>query len=154
MNIERARLLFDRDGEQVVESFRIGWRLESLLRHEDRDVWNAVATLARSIAAQGHRGLRLEKIACNVCAEAPRDRDDRRAIGHPGIRVVDNKGASRGKGPGNQLLLPPLRLPVVSQGVLADQVVGGGKALAVKGRLAGRGQPDQDYALHVSIARG
>jgi hypothetical protein len=32
--------------------------------------------------------------------------------------------------------------------------VGGGKAFAVKGRLAGRGQPDQDYALHVSIARG
>ena len=39
-------------------------------------------------------------------------------------------------------------------GLLADQIVGGGKALAVKGRLAGRGQPDQDYALHVSIARG
>jgi hypothetical protein len=29
-----------------------------------------------------------------------------------------------------------------------------GKAFTVEGRLAGRGQPDQDYALHVSIARG
>jgi hypothetical protein len=76
------------------------------------------------------------------------------AIRHPGIRVVDNKGAARREGIGDQLLMPPLRLPVVAYGVLADQVVGVGKAFAVEGRLAGRGQPDQDYALHVSIARG
>jgi hypothetical protein len=50
MHLERARFLFDDDSEQVVESLGICWRLESLLRHEDRDVWNAVATLARSIA--------------------------------------------------------------------------------------------------------
>jgi len=154
MHLERARLLFDDDSEQVVESLGICWRLESLLRHEDRDVWNAVATLARSIAPQGDRGLRRKEVACNVCAEAPRDRDDRGAICHPGIGVVDNKRAARGEGIGDQLLLPSLRLPVVAYGVLADQVVGVGKAFAVEGRLAGRGQPDQDYALHVSIARG
>jgi len=154
MHIERARLLFDDDGEQVVESFRIGRGLESLLRHEDRDVWNTLAALARSIAPHGSGRLRQKEVACNVCAAAPRDRDDRRAVGHAGIRVVDNKGASRGQGLGNQLLLPPLRLPVVAHGVLADHVVGGGKAFAVKGRLAGRRQPDQDYALHVSVARG
>lgn len=136
MNIERARLLFDDDGEQVVESFGISRRLQSLLRHEDRNVWNAVVTLARSIAAQGNRRLRREEVACNVRAEALRDRDDRGAIGHPGIRVVDNNGASGNKGLRDQLLLPPLGLPDVSHGVLADKVVGGSKAFAVKGRLA------------------
>lgn len=153
MHIERARLLFDDDSEQVVESFGISWRLESLLCHEDCNVRDAVATLACSIAAQRHLSLRREEVACNVCAEASRDRDERRAIGHPGIRVVDDNGASGGEGLRDQLLLPPLRLPVVPHGVLADKIVGRGKTFTVESRLAGRGQPDQDYALHVSIAR-
>src|SRR5688572_5939363 len=152
MHIERARLLFDDDSEQVVESFAISWRLESLLRHEDSDIRDAVATLACSIAAQRHLSLRREEVACNVCAEASRDRDNRRAIGHPGIRVVDDNGASGGEGLRDQLLLPSLWLPV-PHGVLADKGVSRGKTFAEEGRLAGRGQPDQDYALHVSIAR-
>jgi hypothetical protein len=154
MHIERARLLFDDDTEQVVESFGIRWRLESLLRHEDRDVRDAVATLARSIAAKRNLSLRWEEVACNVCAEASRDGDNRRAIGRPGIRVVDDHRAAGGQGLCDQLVLPALRLPVGPHGVLADKVVGRRKAVAVKRRLAGRGQPDQDYALHVSIARG
>ena len=152
MHIERARLLFDDDSEQVVESFGISRRLESLLRHEDSDVRDAVAALACSIAAQRNLSLRREVVACNVCAEASGDRDNRRAICHPGIRVVDNNGPSGSKGLGDQLLQPPLRLPVVAHGILADRVVGRGKVFAEEGRLAGRGQADQDYALHVSIA--
>lgn len=154
MQLERARLLFDGDSEQVVESFGISWGLEPLLRHEDSDIRDAVATLACSIAAKRDLSLRREEVTCNVCAEASRDRNNRRAIGHPGVRVVDDNGAASGEGLCDQPLLQALRLPVVPHGVLADKVVGRGKAFAVEGRLAGRRQPDQDYALHVSIARG
>ena len=154
MHIERARLLFDEDGEQVVESLGIRWRLEPLPCHKDGNVGDAVAALTCPVATQRDLGLRREVVACNVCAEASRDRNNRRAIDRPGIRVVDNNRASGGKRRFNQLFLPVLGLPVVPHGVLADKIVSRGKAFTVEGRLAGRGQPDQDYAIHVSIVRG
>ena len=154
MDIERVRLLFDGDSEQVVEALGIGWRLEPLLRHEDGDVGDAVATLTCAIATQRDLSLRREVIACNVCAEASGYRNNRRAIGRPGIRVVDNNGASGSKRRLDQLLLPAPGLTVVPHGILADEIVRRGKAFTVESRLAGRGQPDQDYAIHVSVVRG
>ena len=136
MNVERACLLIDDHREESVEAFGVCRRLEPLLRHEDGDIRNTVATLAPPIAAQGDRSLRRKEITCNLCAETPRDRDDRRAIGDPRIRVVDSYGSSPTKGLSDQLFLPPLRLPVVTHGILADQVVSSGKAFPVERRLA------------------
>lgn len=132
MNVERARRFVDGHSEELVEAFRIRRRLEPLLRHEDGNIRNTVATLAPPIAAQGDRSLRWKEITCNVCAETPRGHDDRCAIDNPRIRVIDNKGPSTTKRLADQLFLSPLRPRVVAHGVFADKVVGAGKAFQVE----------------------
>lgn len=148
------RLLDDGDGVQVIESFGIRRQLKPLPGGEDRDVRNAVATKTGAIAAKGNHRLGREEVTCNVCAEAPCNGDDCRAIGHARIGVIDNDRPPRREGLGNQMFLPSLRLPVVPHRILADQVVRARKVLAVESGLARRGQANQDYALHVSVAAG
>ena len=153
-NVEGSRLLFDVNDEQVVESLVIGWQLESLPRREDGDVRYAVSTLTCAVAAKGDRGIGRKEVACKVSAEASRDGNDWRTIGHTRIRVVNDHRMASGERLGDQLLLAALRLAVVPHDVLADKVVRAGKALAIERRLAGTGQADQDDAFHVCDATG
>lgn len=154
MNVEGPRLLFDVHNEQVVESLLIGRQLESLPRREDSDVGYAVPTLTGAVAPKGDRGIGRKEVACKVSAEATRDGNDWRTIGHPRIRVVDDHRVAGGERLGDQLLLAALRLAVVPHDVLADKVVRAGKALAIERRLARSGQADQDDAFHVCDATG
>ena len=154
MNVEGPRLLFDVHNEQVVESLLIGRQLESLPRREDSDVGYSVPTLTGAVAPKRDRGIGRKEVACKVSAEATRDGNDWRTIGHPRIRVVDDHRVAGGERLGDQLLLAALRLPVVPHDVLADKVVRAGKALAIERRLARSGQADQDDAFHVCDATG
>ena len=132
MNGEGSGLLFDVNGEQVVESFVVGRELESFPRREDRDVRNTLTTLPRAIAAKGHAGIRWKEVACHVGTEAAGDGDGWCTIGNSWIRVVHHDGSTRGKCFSDQLFLAALGLPAVPHGVLADEDVRAGKTLAIE----------------------
>jgi len=132
MNVKRPRLLVDVNREQVLESFVVGRRLEPLARRKDRHGGDTFAPLTSAVAAKGNTGVRRKEVTSHFGIETSRDGDDRRTIGNPWIRVIDDHRSARRKSLGDQLFLPALRLPVVPHHVLADQDVRGGKAFTIE----------------------
>jgi len=132
MDVERPRLLVDVNGEQVLESFVVGRRLEALPCRKDRDGGDTFAPLTSAVAAKGNTGVRWKEVTSHFGIETSREGDDRRAIGNPWIRVIDDHRSAGGKSLGDQLFLPALRLPVVPHDVLADQDVRAGKAFTIE----------------------
>ena len=137
--------------KQSIEAFRHGGRLEPLPRGEDGHVGHPLATPARAVAPQRVTRLGDEEIADHLGAMLPRDRDQRRPHRHAGIGVVHHHRSAGCERLGDELLLPPLRLPVVAKQVLADVIVRARKPFAEEGGLARGRQADQDHALHVQI---
>ena len=136
MNGKRPRLLVDHNCVELIETLRIGRFLEAFAGREDRDVGNAVASLAPSIPANGVGRLRREEVTCNLGAVSSGDRNHGRPIRHAWICIVDDDGTAGREGCVDQLFLAPLRLPMIAHGILADVLVSPGKPFGVERRLA------------------
>ena len=135
-DLERARVLVDRDDIEIIKPFVVGGRLEPLARREDGNIRHPGTSFAHTIAAQGVTRICRKEVTCNLRAVATGAGDDERAIGRTRIGIVDDYRAACGKTGIDQFLLTPLWLPDVSHRILADQVVCGGKAFTVERALA------------------
>ena len=147
MDLERARVLVDRDDEEIIEPLVIRGNLEPLPRRKDGDGGNPGAPFACAVASQGVTRVCRKEVACNLRAAATASRDDGRPLRHAWIGVVDDHGFAGCETRVDQLLLAALGLTIVAHGVLADQGVRRRKAFTIERALAGRRQADQDYAF-------
>ena len=147
MDLERARVLVDRDDEESIEPFVIGGHLEPLPRRKDGNRGNPGAPFACAVAAQRVTRVCRKEVACNLRAAATANRDDSRAFRHRRIGVVDDHRPAGSEARVDQVFLAALGLAVVAHGVFADQVVRRRKTFTIERALAGRRQADQDYAF-------
>ena len=77
-----------------------------------------------------------------------RREDDRRAVRDGGVRVVHDDRRARRERLAHEAVLLLLALARVRHQIFADVAVRRGEPLAIEGRLARAGQPDEDHALH------
>src|SRR5688500_17383796 len=120
----------------MVEALLVRRHFEPLARREDRDIGNPVATFARPVTAKRVARLRREEIACNLRAAAPGGGDDCSPVCGSRVGVVDDDRSPGGQSGVGQLVLAPLRLPLVAPRMLTDQPVRGGESFTIERRFA------------------
>jgi len=132
---------------ESVESLGQGWPAQPPEGHEEGHVGDAGLALPCAVSLQAIGQAGLEVVANDGGPEGAGQGDQLGPVLRRGVGVVHHHRAALGESFLDELGLAAGRPAVVAQLVLADEVMGGGEAVAVEAALARPLQADQENPI-------